>query len=67
MNNKQLSCNEGKDETLLSISFIKPSTKIRNNVIGDRVQPCATLSTEINTTKINVPNYTPTRTTSQKL
>ena len=36
-----LQTNEGKDETLLSISFIKPSTKIRNNV-GDRVQPCAT-------------------------
>ena len=30
-NNKPLSCNEGKDETLLSIYFIKPSTKIRNN------------------------------------
>ena len=40
-NNKPLSSKEGNDGTVLSISFIKPSIKIKNNV-GDRVQPCAT-------------------------
>ena len=67
-----IGCNKGKNKTSLSISFIKQSTKIENNVRDRLVQPCAKpslcnikvfrfIAIKINNAfinTINVPDYT---------